>query len=108
MEGLRGEYQMMSGEVHAGVAGLMLNMSALNPDEALIGPTMAGLGEPGRLALLNLHRLTWAFLVFGSPNERTRVQELLSLRVLERFIDWYTELANEAEMRVMCETGADE
>jgi len=106
MEGLRGEYQRMSGEVHAGAAGLVLNMSALNPDEALIGPTMVGLGEPGQLALLNLHRLTWAFLVFGSPNDRTRIQELLSLRVLERFIDWYTELANEVEMRVATDSEA--
>ncbi|MEV0131371.1 DUF5677 domain-containing protein [Dactylosporangium sp. NPDC050688] len=101
MTHLRTDYRLMCGEVHAGAAGLSLNLVEFDGGlVSLPGPTNVGFSDPGTLALASLGQITWAFFL-GGRSEPADLTDLLSLKTLNLLIERFGPLAEAAEQKVM-------
>lgn len=69
LDHLRPHYGWASHRVHAGAKGAALNIVSRGPQSVhLIGPTNAGLADPGHGALISLLQVTTDLILFGRPS----------------------------------------
>jgi hypothetical protein len=80
-------FRLSSHGIHGGATGTIhIREFYGKGDTMLAGPSNAGLADPGNGALISLHQVTTALLLYGGSNG-PELQELLTLKAIANLLD---------------------
>lgn len=101
---LRPWVRLSSHGIHSGATGTVhiQGFHSGSPDVMLAGPSDAGLANPGNGALISLHQVTTALLIYGGPRG-TEPQDLVSLKAIARLLDWAQQAFLEVHLALQAE-----